>query len=71
MWISALPEAPEPCLDGYGWSATAVDARDKLRDYGRSAPPRGEGAEPTWLIDAVRAYSRSSRCAVGLPGSAV
>jgi methyltransferase (TIGR00027 family) len=55
MWISALPEAPEPWLDGYGWSATAVDARDKLRDYGRSAPPREEVAEPTWLIDAVHA----------------
>jgi len=55
MWISALPEAPEPWLDGYGWSATAVDARDKLRDYRRPAPPREDGAEPTWLIDAVRA----------------
>jgi methyltransferase (TIGR00027 family) len=55
MWISALPAAPEPWLEGYGWSATAIDARDKLRDYGRPAPPREEGDEPTWLIDALRA----------------
>jgi methyltransferase (TIGR00027 family) len=55
MWISALPEAPEPWLVGYGWSATAIDARDKLCDYGRPAPPREDGAEPTWLIDALRA----------------
>jgi methyltransferase (TIGR00027 family) len=54
MWISALPEDPEPWLRGYGWEATAVDARDKLRAYGRPAPPREGGAEPTWLIDARR-----------------
>jgi methyltransferase (TIGR00027 family) len=54
MWISALPEAPGPWLAGYGWSATAIDARDKLRDYGRPAPPREDRTEPTWLIDARR-----------------
>jgi O-methyltransferase involved in polyketide biosynthesis len=55
MWISALPAAPEPWLEGYGWSATAIDARDKLCDYGRPAPPHDDGTEPTWLIDALRA----------------
>ena len=55
MWISALPDEPEPWLAGYGWAARALDARDKLVAYGSRAPPRDNGRAPTWLIDAVRA----------------
>jgi len=54
MWISALPDEPEPWLAGYGWAARAFDARDKLVAYGRPAPPRDNGRAPTWLIDARR-----------------
>jgi O-methyltransferase involved in polyketide biosynthesis len=57
MWISALPEDPEPWLAAYGWDATAVDARDCMRSHGRPAPPREQGSEPTWLIDATRSDS--------------
>jgi methyltransferase (TIGR00027 family) len=54
LWISALPTDPAAWLDGYGWTATAYDSRDRLRAYGRPVPDRAEGETPTWLIDARR-----------------
>jgi methyltransferase (TIGR00027 family) len=54
MWISALPEDPAGWLGGYGWSATAHDARDLLASYGRPVAPRDAGSAPSWLVAASR-----------------
>jgi methyltransferase (TIGR00027 family) len=54
LWVSALPEAPEPWLAGYGWIPSTYDSRDRLAAYGRTVPERERGGAPTWLIDARR-----------------
>jgi methyltransferase (TIGR00027 family) len=54
LWISALPKDIVPWMAGYGWTATATDARDLLADHGRTFPRRDPARPPSWLIDGRR-----------------
>jgi len=54
LWISALPEEIVPWMAGYGWTATAKDARELLADHGRTFPRRDPARPPSWLIDGRR-----------------
>jgi methyltransferase (TIGR00027 family) len=54
LWISALPEDIVPWMAGYGWRATAKDARELLADHGRTFPRRDPARPPSWLIDGRR-----------------